>query len=214
MKNCVVCCDFDGTICIPDSVEFLLEKYAPPKWKDLDKLVWQGRMSERAAMTEQVSMITAGWEAARDALIRGVRVREGFAEFVEFCDDRGILISILSSGLRPLIAALLEAYSIRGLDIRAHDVRMLPASWEMVPYPGERLSESCSHCKCVDIESFKRAGNFVIYVGDGYTDICPSAHADLLFATDALATECNHVSRPFCFFETFHDIQLELVSRL
>ena len=53
MTDWIVCSDFDGTICIPDSSEHLLRLFAPPEWKLLDEAVWAGRMTEREAFQQQ-----------------------------------------------------------------------------------------------------------------------------------------------------------------
>jgi 2-hydroxy-3-keto-5-methylthiopentenyl-1-phosphate phosphatase len=54
----------------------------------------------------------------------------------------------------------------------------------------------------------------VIYIGDGYTDLCPVQHADLVFATGRLAQECADRKRPFISFQTFFDIEHELEKLL
>ncbi|MBI5059634.1 MtnX-like HAD-IB family phosphatase [candidate division KSB1 bacterium] len=212
MNDWVVCCDFDGTISIPDAVEYLLAEYADPYWKELDDRVWRGDLTERAAMMEQVSLIRASWTTARESLLRGVMIRDGFAEFVNRCRAHDLPIVILSSGLRILIEALLEKAGVHDVEIRAHEVEPLATGWRMQPYPGPRMKECCSHCKCVDVLGFKGRGKSVIYIGDGYTDLCPSAHADLLFATGTLARECERLGRPFHPFETFHAVEQALAA--
>ena len=214
MNGWVVCCDFDGTISIPDAVEHLLREFADPHWRTLDDSVWRGELTERQAMMEQVGLIKVDWPTARESLLRGVRIRDGFVEFTRFCAQRQLPVVILSSGLRILIDALLDGVGVHGLDVRAHEVDPLLTGWRLEPYPGPRLKENCSHCKCVDVLGFKAAGRSVIYIGDGYTDLCPSAHADLLFATGSLARECARAGRAFIPFESFHDIERSLSSHL
>jgi len=207
-----VCCDFDGTVCIPDSCDFLLEKFASPEWKELDDAVWRGEITEREAFPKQIELLRVTWEEARAALREGVRIREGFSPFVVWCRAHEVPIQILSSGLRELIEELLDVAGVKDLPVYAHSAAIDGTRWRVVPYAGERLAEHCSHCKCVHVLREKKAGRRVIYIGDGYTDLCPAQHADVLFATGTLAEHCAATNKPFIPFSTFHDIQRELAQ--
>ncbi|MCX6599937.1 MAG: HAD-IB family phosphatase, partial [bacterium] len=186
-----------------------LEKYAPREWKDLDDAVWRGELSEREAFQRQIALLRVTWEEARAALLKGVRIREGFPEFVSFCRSRGIPLRILSSGLRELIDVLLQSVGVSGIPVRAHHAEISGDRWRVKLIDLPRLAEHCSHCKCVTVLAQKQAGK-VIYIGDGYTDLCPVQHADMVFATGRLAQECAARGRPFIPFHTFFDIEHEL----
>jgi 2,3-diketo-5-methylthio-1-phosphopentane phosphatase len=209
MSGFSVCCDFDGTVCIPDSCDFLLEKYAPREWKDLDDAVWRGELSEREAFQRQIALLRVTWDEARSTLLKGVRIRQGFAEFVSFCRSRAIPLTILSSGLRELIDVLLQSVGVEGIPVLAHHAEISGDRWRVKLIEIPRLAEHCSHCKCVTVLAQKQAGK-VIYIGDGYTDLCPVQHADVVFATGRLAIECAARKRPFIPFQTFFDIEQEL----
>jgi 2,3-diketo-5-methylthio-1-phosphopentane phosphatase len=213
MSGLSVCCDFDGTVCIPDSCDFLLEKFAPREWKDLDDAVWRGELTEREAFQRQIALLRVTWDEARSALLNGVRFREGFPEFVRFCRSRAIPLTILSSGLRELIDVLLQSAGVSGVPVLAHHAEISGDRWRVRLIEGPRLAEHCSHCKCVTVLAQKEAGR-VIYIGDGYTDLCPVQHADLVFATGRLAQECADRKRPFISFQTFFDIEHELEKLL
>lgn len=209
MSRFSVCCDFDGTVCIPDSCDFLLDKFAPPEWKTLDDAVWQAKITERDAFQKQIGLLRVTWDEARSALLKGVRIREGFPEFVRFCRARAIPLTILSSGLRELIDVLLQSVGVSGVPVLAHRAEITGDHWRVKLIEGPRLAEHCSHCKCVTVLAQKEAGR-VIYIGDGYTDLCPTQHADIIFATGRLAVECTARKRPFIPFQRFFDIEHEL----
>jgi 2-hydroxy-3-keto-5-methylthiopentenyl-1-phosphate phosphatase len=209
MSGYSVCCDFDGTVCIPDSCDFLLAKFAPPEWKELDEAVWRGEITEREAFQSQISLLRVTWEEARAALLKGVRIREGFRDFVSFCRARKLPLTILSSGLGELIDVLLQSVGVSGIPVLAHHAEISGDRWRVRLIDLPRLAEYCSHCKCVTVLARKEMGK-VIYIGDGYTDLCPTQHADLIFATGRLAQECADLKRPFLPFETFFDIEREL----
>jgi 2-hydroxy-3-keto-5-methylthiopentenyl-1-phosphate phosphatase len=50
----------------------------------------------------------------------------------------------------------------------------------------------------------------LVYVGDGRSDFCVSARADILFAKAGLATYAASLNRPHHTFETFHDVTARL----
>ncbi len=52
----------------------------------------------------------------------------------------------------------------------------------------------------------------VVYIGDGRSDFCVSARADLLFAKGELADYAMARGQAFQEFTTFHDITPRLVS--
>ncbi|RPH93253.1 hypothetical protein EHM69_10810 [candidate division KSB1 bacterium] len=210
MSGWSVCCDFDGTICLPDACDFLLEKFALPEWKELDDAVWRGEITEREAFQKQIALLDVTWEEARAALLSGVRIREGFREFTEFCRSRDLPLTILSSGLEELIYELLRSAGVHDVPVLAHRTEIKDNHWRVILRDGKRLAEHCSHCKCVFVLAEKAAGRKIAYIGDSYTDLCPTQHADIIFATHRLAAECRKIGRPFFSYTTFFDIEREL----
>ncbi|MFZ5432540.1 MAG: MtnX-like HAD-IB family phosphatase [Calditrichota bacterium] len=210
MSGWTICCDFDGTICIPDSSEFLLEKFALPGWKELDDAVWRGEVTEREMFTRQIELLRVTWTEARRALMEGVIIRDGFPRFVKYCREHNVPLTILSSGLRELIDELLTAAGVSGIPVHSHHTKIEGNRWQLVPWEGRRLAEHCSHCKCSFLIEQKEAGHKVIYIGDGYTDLCPIQHADIIFATGRLIDECRAGGRTFFPFETFLEIERKL----
>jgi 2-hydroxy-3-keto-5-methylthiopentenyl-1-phosphate phosphatase len=214
MSRMAVCCDFDGTICLPDSCDYLLAKFASKEWKELDDAVWKGEITEREAFPRQIELLRVTWEDAKAALLKGVRIREGFAEFVGFCRERRMPLTILSSGLTVLIETLLESAGIVGVPVIAHGAEISGDRWRVIPWTGNRLAEHCSHCKCADIAEQRAAGFEIIYIGDGYTDLCPAERVKTLFATGNLAKACTDSHLNYIPFDTFHDIQRRLAERI
>jgi 2-hydroxy-3-keto-5-methylthiopentenyl-1-phosphate phosphatase len=205
-----VCCDFDGTVCLPDSCDYLLSRFAAPEWKTLDADVWAGRLTEREAFPRQMALLRVTWDEACAALAEGVRIREGFPAFVEFCRKREVPLTILSSGLEELIRELLRREGVTDIAIEAHHVAIDHDGWRVILRDGPRLAEHCSHCKCVSVEAERAAGRKVVYIGDGYTDLCPVERADVVFATGKLARACAENGREFAPFETFYDVERKL----
>jgi 2-hydroxy-3-keto-5-methylthiopentenyl-1-phosphate phosphatase len=46
---------------------------------------------------------------------------------------------------------------------------------------------TCGHCKASNLLSHAgEKDSFVVYIGDGHSDICPAQYADIVFAKEAL----------------------------
>jgi 2-hydroxy-3-keto-5-methylthiopentenyl-1-phosphate phosphatase len=210
MTSYSICCDFDGTVCIPDSCDYLLSRFDTDEWKALDDAVWRGALTEREAFPRQIGLLRVTWEDARKALREGVRIRDGFADFVTYCRSQDLPLMILSGGLKPLIGELLDVAGVPDVPFIAHGAEISGERWKVILWEGKRYDEHCSHCKCSYLFAQRDAGKKIIYIGDGYTDLCPAQHADILFATGNLARECTKTGRPFTPFETFYDIERTL----
>ena len=52
----------------------------------------------------------------------------------------------------------------------------------------------------------------IIYIGDGYSDFCPSKFADLVFAKNLLFQRCQQKGIPCIPFKDFSDINAYLVK--
>ena len=49
---------------------------------------------------------------------------------------------------------------------------------------------------------------YIVYIGDGHTDLCPIQLADLVYAKGFLKTHCEEKLFRFLPFQTFKDIKL------
>jgi 2,3-diketo-5-methylthio-1-phosphopentane phosphatase len=214
VSDWVVCCDFDGTIALPDAGEHLLAHFGAPEWRDLDAAVWRGELSEREAWTRQIGMLRCTWAQARAGLKHGISIRSGFVDFVDFCRARDVPFVILSSGLKPVIDAVLADAGISALTILANDVAIHEDRWQLIPHPVSPLSDRCLHCKCVHLLRLKAEHKKIAYIGDGLTDVCPSMHADLVFATGNLAADRGARNLPHIYFESFSEIESSLARLL
>ncbi|MCP4546434.1 MAG: MtnX-like HAD-IB family phosphatase [bacterium] len=200
--------DFDGTITEEDTLCFLLDHYAGPGWLEIEKKVEDGRYSEERGLQEEISMIRASWEEARDLVLSKIAVDPEFAPFVTACAERNWPLEILSGGLFPLIRAVLEREDIFGLTVRANDLDVNSAlRWSVQPALSPRIKKQCNHCKSHWLVTARESGQRVIYIGDGTTDRCPATHADLVFAKDGLKTWCGENGIACIEFTTFGDIR-------
>jgi 2-hydroxy-3-keto-5-methylthiopentenyl-1-phosphate phosphatase len=199
--------DFDGTITLQDSLNFLLDHYVGPDWLEIEKRVEAGHLTEERGLQDEIGMISAPWEEALQLLLEKVPVDSGFKPFVELCRDQGWPLEILSGGLDPIIKNILRREQIERVKVHANDLEFAALRWRVSPALSPRIKERCNHCKSNWLVDAKKRGERVIYIGDGTTDRCPAGHADLVFAKGALADWCSGEGISHIRFEGFSEIQ-------
>jgi 2-hydroxy-3-keto-5-methylthiopentenyl-1-phosphate phosphatase len=72
----------------------------------------------------------------------------------------------------------------------------------------------CANCKQAHVDSLKEKGYLTVYIGNGYSDRCPSGHADMVFAKDDLLEHCVREKIDCIKFRNFRDVEREMMSRL
>jgi 2-hydroxy-3-keto-5-methylthiopentenyl-1-phosphate phosphatase len=66
--------------------------------------------------------------------------------------------------------------------------------------------EECGNCKAGLVKALQKDGNYVVFIGNGRTDVCPARGANMVFARDMLARTLEEEGKPFILFEDFHDV--------
>ncbi|MFN3975218.1 MAG: MtnX-like HAD-IB family phosphatase [Dehalococcoidia bacterium] len=206
LKPLAIIVDFDGTITLRDTGDILMERFCGGGWGDIDPYWEQGLLSGREALSRYFSALPAHREAMVRCVQEQHRLRPGFHEFVRWCAQRGLPLTIASGGLDFYIQAVLER---EGLS--------LPLYSATADFRGPRLGvrfangvRSCPEvgvCKCWLVERMKGESLRVAYVGDGITDACAARRADLVFARRWLLEYCRKHGLPCHTFETFAEVQ-------
>jgi 2-hydroxy-3-keto-5-methylthiopentenyl-1-phosphate phosphatase len=56
--------------------------------------------------------------------------------------------------------------------------------------------------------------DIVVYIGEGYSDRCPSRYADVIFAKDDLLNYCRTENIPCIAWRSFADVQKRFAAML
>ncbi len=196
--------DFDGTVTRRDTLVHLLDRYVGDRWLEIEDRVDEGSLSEELGLRQEIALLDAPFEKALAMVLAEVPVDPGFARFVEFCEAKNWPLAILSGGLRPLIEAVLENEGLERVPVHANDLAFdEDGRWRVVPAATPRIRALCNHCKSWWVAG---APGPVIYIGDGTTDRCPGARADLLFAKAGLADWCEREGIAHIRWEHFDEI--------
>jgi 2,3-diketo-5-methylthio-1-phosphopentane phosphatase len=206
--KCHAFVDFDGTIVPRDVTDFLLERFADPAWQEIEADWQAGRIGSRECMTRQVALLEAS-EAEVEHAISELRPDPGFAAFVAQCRRNGIGMTIVSDGFDFVIERVLRR---AGHDVpfyANHLERHGTNRWR-VTFPSARSDcrALAGNCKCAFTEPYSSSVKVVI--GDGRSDFCVSAQADLVFAKGTLLELCRTSGTAHYAFADFFDVTEKL----
>lgn len=120
-------------------------------------------------------------------------------------------VTIISDGVDRFIRPILARHGLAHLPIVCN--RMAGAEMARVleqPWMREDCGAKSGVCKCA---ARGERGPFV-YVGDGRSDFCIGAQADILFAKTSLADHAESIGKPYLSFLNFHDVTAQLADVL
>lgn len=206
-------CDFDGTITKLDVTDHMLARFADPSWERIEADWQAGRITAAACMRSQVSLINAS-DAALDAALDAIELDEGFVDFASWGEARRIPVIVVSDGVDYFIRRILARHGLGHLPLISNRLAgdALQRSLEQ-PWSKAGCAAGSGVCKCAVLASDTGHGPSV-FVGDGRSDFCASARADILFAKSHLARYAATRGQPHHPFETFHDVRDRLAAML
>lgn len=202
-----IICDFDGTITTEDTLDLLVQRFAPGVWEAMEIGLLSGELTLTQAMEEEFRQVRVTEREVVEYVLGRVRMRDGFVEFVEWASAHGHELVVVSAGIRTLIDPILAAAGLPYLHTHAGDALFTPegALLSFPPSPAG-CTDDCGHCKRETIRAHAPFPGPLVYVGDGYSDFCPARDADIVFARDSLATHLEGEGMPFHRFEDFHAV--------
>ncbi len=209
-----VFCDFDGTISRRDVGYNIFHHFSGgrndellPDWKS-------GRITSRETLLREAAMspLTEG-ELYR--FLDTFEIDSGFAPFVERCRAAGFDLYVVSDGLDLYINYLLERHNLAGLPLITNHA-FLSDGHIRIEFPHDNVScDKCGSCKGERIREYReRIGEpaHVVFVGDGFSDACATAEADLVFAKKDLERYCLSNNIDFVGYDDFFDVARHLES--
>jgi 2-hydroxy-3-keto-5-methylthiopentenyl-1-phosphate phosphatase len=117
----------------------------------------------------------------------------------------------VSAGFRALIEPLLADAGVEGLEIHAGDAEFTSRG-TIIRYAetnGE-CTERCGSCKGEIVRGLAPQGTVIVHIGDGFSDVCASREAQIVFARGNLARLLDREAVPHHSFDTFFDVMAVL----
>ena len=202
-------CDFDGTVCQQDTLQWLLERHAPPHWLRLEQAWREGRLTTQECLRQQLALITLA-PADLAELVVHTRLTPGFAEFDHWRQTQGLSLTLLSDGMEPVIQAVLTHHGIKQVTLCANQLD-LASRPQRVHFPFAHAEHpGCAMCKGHYLKQARQPGATLVYIGDGLSDRCAASQADALFAKAGLADYCQQQGIAFHPWQDFYGIRHQL----
>jgi 2,3-diketo-5-methylthio-1-phosphopentane phosphatase len=138
--------------------------------------------------------------------IGAVPCRPGFPALVAWCRLRGWDLRVVSEGLDAYIRPMLEDLGAGDLDLSCNRLVEGPGGPRVLPPTDGEPCERCLNCKGAHVRHAHAAGQRVVMVGNGASDLCAARLADLVFARDTLAELCDREGLPYQPWSSFDDV--------
>ena len=202
--------DFDDTAAVQNVAELLLNRFGAENWTDVRQQFREGKLTLKEYQEITFREIRADRAAMQYYVKEYAILRPWFSELYQFCVSQGIPLAVVSQGLDFYISALLERDGFGDIPIYAVDTTFQDgriAYHYNHAYPG---MESQGNSKAYVVEQFQERGYYVVYAGDGVSDLDASRQADLVFAHRTLARFCDEGGIPFTPFEDYKSVLLTL----
>ncbi|RCK55105.1 hypothetical protein Cantr_04241 [Candida viswanathii] len=217
----IVFSDWDGTITLQDSNDYLTDNIGMGYDNRMiinDKIL-EGTENFREGFRDMLASINKPFNECIEILLANVKLDPGFKKYYEYCQSKGIPIIVISSGMKPIIHALLEkligAEAIKNIEIISNDVRIDGDNWEIL---FKDPDSEFGHDKAKSIKDYLVKHGYegdadtprptLFYNGDGVSDLSAAKETNLLFAKHGkdLIKYCIREKIPYTEFNDFEDI--------
>ena len=210
-----VFCDFDGTISVQDATDFILSRFADPKWQDIEEQWEKGAVGSAECMQRQVALIRAT-RRQLDAALDEIEIDPSFPAFASYCCSEGIPLTILSDGVDYFIHRILARHSLPPLPVIANQLTIRGQNGNTryqlaLPFSQAACESGAGTCKC---RCVRAAAGTRVYVGDGRSDFCVANNPELVFAKGNLAQYCERQGIAFIRYRRFADVTRALKTRV
>ncbi|KAG0165329.1 hypothetical protein DFQ28_008946 [Apophysomyces sp. BC1034] len=218
--NVQVFTDFDGTLSLDDTGLLLIDDHrsmGPERRRVIEHKIMDGSITYKDGLQEMWDSVKINWDEAWAEYLDDCRVDPGFPDFNDYCRERGYPVTIVSSGLHPLVSKIMTNFlgeKANDIDIIANNGEVHDRTWKII----WRDDSQYGNDKSRTLKQAREAATpdtIFVFCGDGVSDISAARHADVLFARKDrdLETYCLRENIPFVAFDTFKDVH-EVVQKL
>ena len=198
--------DFDGTLSVGDTIDAMLERFAGPEWEDAEAEWLSGEITAVQCMQRQIRMVKAD-HVTLENFFRGIQLDATFLPFYKHVSQFSKL-AIVSDGLDHAVKVAMKNAALPELPVYANKLHFVNDGID-ISYPN--LKQGCrggnGTCKCAIAQKLSvQSGGPVVLIGDGKSDACLAAEADVVFAKGSLIKHCENNGIAHHRFQTFADV--------
>lgn len=222
--------DFDGTITQKDTNDYITDHhgFGLEKRREINQLILDGTDSFRDGFQKMIDSWQVSLTEMIEILKANITLDPGFKAFAVWAKEHQVPIVVLSSGMVPVIKALLgklldDDTIMKDIEIVANDAKLQPPLNSLDKQGGWNIQfhddSGFGHDKSLTIRPYANAiaelpeeeKVTLLYAGDGVSDLSAARETDLLFAKAGhdLIVYCERESIPFTTFEDWTSILAE-----
>ncbi|MDD9267694.1 2-hydroxy-3-keto-5-methylthiopentenyl-1-phosphate phosphatase [Paenibacillus sp. GCM10023248] len=212
-KERIIFCDFDGTITVNDNIVAIMKHFNPDGWEAIVERILNKTISISQGVGAMFALLpTSRKDEIVDYAISNAVIRDGFKEFVAYCQEQGIKLLITSGGIDFFIYPLLKPFPIPHENIYCNASSFEGSAIEILwPHScDEHCHTGCGMCKTSIIRSYDSSKYERIIIGDSITDFEGAKLVDTIFARSHLIEMCEKLGYAYYPFENFFDIMKQL----
>ena len=199
--------DFDGTACLQDVSEMLLDRFGERGWERFDDAVDRGEMGLREAAEHQAAMLRGSREQMLAHALERASLAPTFAPFVDWADANGLPITLASDGFAIYIRPILERAGLGRLEVVTNELVFEDGRVSLRHPNAHPVCFGCGTCKMLVARRLRDAHGRIAFVGEGQSDRYGALYSDVVFAKDALVAICEQDGVPFLPWDTFDDVR-------
>ena len=208
LSHVAVFLDYDGTISTRDTGVALLERFAPPRWREIDDEYVRGGIGSRVCLLDEWDLLPKD-EVQLRAAAAEIPLDPGLEELVDGLRAAGAEVAVVSDGFGFYVH---DRLAHLGLPVVTNDVDWTAGTLEFPNADRCCACSSCGTCKQAPIKDAKHRGRTTVLVGDGASDQKAALLVDVLFAKDGLARWCDRAGVPYQAFTTLADVRVALLG--
>lgn len=206
-------CDFDGTISLKDTWmdvgDFFIRD--TEKWADVIRKFESLEIGARECFKRECELMEDFDFDEFNTIIDRQEIDNTFREFKRFCDEKMIPLTILSEGMDYYINRILNNHGL-SLPFYANKF-VLSADKKSFKLEFPYSDSDCLRCGCCKrnlMLSSTADDEIIVFIGDGFSDVCASQYADIVFAKKKLASYCWKNNITYYEYQTFSDVKKKL----
>lgn len=213
-KDFKIFIDFDGTITTRDIGEAMFIQFGNATRAEEIVKDWIDEKINASQSWQLLCSTVANLNMNEfNKFIDSISIDNTFKDFVVYCRKNNYEIKIISDGLDYYINRFLAKENLT--DIQFYSNKLVFDEYNnlipVFPYMDEECKR-CANCKRNHIlnNSGDDENEFSIYIGDGWSDVCPAQYCDFIFAKNSLLKYCEKNRITYFPYSDFNQIRIRI----
>ena len=211
-RNFKIFVDFDGTITTQDIGEAMFLKFGDPIRANEIIEDWIEQKINARESWQLLCNTVKNFEIKQfEKFLNDMKIDSTFKIFNEYCLSNSFEMRILSDGLDLYIERIMNREDLDDIEVFSNKL-LFGSNNELIPVFPHTDSECnrCANCKRNHILNFSSEDEYSVYIGDGWSDVCPAQYCDFIFAKNSLLKYCESNRITYFPYNNFNDVIIKL----